>query len=426
MIKKSTKLSLLIICLGVINTTQAQLSVTGQVGGLKFLGDVGQKSNANFFSDMRLGYNLGVEYRIGKVLGVGLNGMYGKLAGTNNDKTSYANFETNIMGGGLNLFAFFDRLGEKEKDASLFLQAGFGYLMFDPYGDLRNSNGTAYNYWSDGSIRDVKETPANTAISGVIKRDYTYETQLKDSTVNYARNTFYIPVGLGVKFNVGFRTSIRIGATYNLTMSDYIDNVKGGGNDSWLATNLGINVHFGKKPKDAYSGVDFAAVDNSDSDGDGVKDLDDKCFGTPKGVKVNGSGCPDDKDEDGIYDYMDKELSSKKGAIVDGNGVAIDESAVARRQLEWDSLSTERSEGFNNAPSLTYLKEVEAKAKAKENGVKPGSTSKLPAEFQPADYNKDGYISAAEITQTIDAFFEGESAFNVEKINKLIDFFFEQ
>ena len=426
MIKKSTKLSLLIICLGVINTTQAQLSVTGQVGGLKFLGDVGQKSNANFFSDMRLGYNLGVEYRIGKVLGVGLNGMYGKLAGTNNDKTSYANFETNIMGGGLNLFAFFDRLGEKEKDASLFLQAGFGYLMFDPYGDLRNSNGTAYNYWSDGSIRDVKETPANTAISVVIKRDYTYETQLKDSTVNYARNTFYIPVGLGVKFNVGFRTSIRIGATYNLTMSDYIDNVKGGGNDSWLATNLGINVHFGKKPKDAYSGVDFAAVDNSDSDGDGVKDLDDKCFGTPKGVKVNGSGCPDDKDEDGVYDYMDKELSSKKGAIVDGNGVAIDESAVARRQLEWDSLSTERSEGFNNAPSLTYLKEVEAKAKAKENGVKPGSTSKLPAEFQPADYNKDGYISAAEITQTIDAFFEGESAFNVEKINKLIDFFFEQ
>ena len=424
MIKKSTKLSLLIICLGVINTTQAQLSVTGQVGGVKFLGDVGQKSNANFFSDMRLGYNLGVEYRIGKVLGVGLNGMYGKLAGTNNDKTSYANFETNIMGGGLNLFAFFDRLGEKEKDASLFLQAGFGYLMFDPYGDLRNSNGTAYNYWSDGSIRDVKETPANTAISVVIKRDYTYETQLKDSTVNYARNTFYIPVGLGVKFNVGFRTSIRIGATYNLTMSDYIDNVKGGGNDSWLATNLGINVHFGKKPKDAYSGVDFAAVDNSDSDGDGVKDLDDKCFGTPKGVKVNGSGCPDDKDEDGVYDYMDKELSSKKGAIVDGNGVAIDESAVARRQLEWDSLSTERSEGFNNAPSLTYLKEVEAKAK--ENGVKPGSTSKLPAEFQPADYNKDGYISAAEITQTIDAFFEGESAFNVEKINKLIDFFFEQ
>lgn len=407
-----------------MNTTQAQLSVTGQVSGLKFLGDVGSHSNSNFFSDMRLGYNLGVEYRIGKVLGFGLNGLYGKLSGTDNDKTSYANFQTTIMGGGLNVYAFFDKLGEKEKDVSLFAQAGFGYLMFDPYGDLRNSSGTAYNYWSDGSIRNLIETPANTAISVVIKRDYVYETQLKDSIANYARNTFYIPLGLGAKFNLGFRSSIRVGATYNLCMSDYIDNVKAGGNDSWLALSLGLNVHFGKKAKDAYSNVDFAAVDNSDTDGDGVKDLDDKCFGTPKGVKVNGSGCPEDKDDDGVYDYMDKELSSKKNAKVDGNGVTIDEAAVARRQLEWDSLSTERSEGFNNAPSLSYLKEVEAKAK--ENNSKNGTASKLPAEFQPADYNKDGYISAAEITKTIDAFFEGESAFNVEKINKLIDFFFEQ
>jgi hypothetical protein len=421
--KLFTKLSLLVICLAVINTSQAQLSVTGQVGGLKFLGDVGQKGNANFFSDMRLGYNLGVEYRIGKVLGIGLDGMYGKLAGTDNDKTSHANFQTQIMGGGLNLFAFFDRLGEKEKDVSIYAQAGFGFLMFDPYGDLRNGNGTVYNYWSDGSIRNLTESAANDPISTTIKRDYTYETQLKDSVANYSRNTFYIPLGLGAKFNIGFRTSLRVGATYNLCMSDYIDNVKSGGNDSWMAANIGLNVHFGKRPKDAYSGVDFKSVDNSDTDGDGVKDLDDRCLGTPKGVKVDGNGCPDDKDGDGIYDYMDKELTTKKGAIVDANGVTIDQDAMARRQLEWDSLSTERSEGFNNAPSLTYLKDVEAKAK--ENIAK-GGTVKIPAEFQAADYNKDGYISATEITQTIDGFFEGESSFNVEKINKLIDFFFEQ
>jgi hypothetical protein len=64
----STKLSLLAVCLVVATLSFAQLSVTGQAGGLKFLGDVGQKSNSNFFSDMRLGYGLGVEYRIGKVL----------------------------------------------------------------------------------------------------------------------------------------------------------------------------------------------------------------------------------------------------------------------------------------------------------------------------------------------------------------------
>lgn len=420
----STRLSLLAISLVVLQASYAQLSVTGQVSGLKFLGDVGQKNNANFFSDMRLGYNLGIEYRIGKILGIGIDGMYGKLAGTNNDKDSHLNFQSTIMGGGLNLYAFFDKMGEKEKDVSLFVNAGFGYLMFDPYGDLRDKNSTLYQYWSDGSIRNLQESAANSPISTVIKRDYTYETQLKDTVANYARHTFYIPVGVGAKFKMGFRTSLRVGVAYNLCLSDYIDNYKKGGNDSWASANVGINVHFGKKPKDAYSSVDFAAIDNSDSDGDGVKDLDDRCLGTPKGVKVDGKGCPDDKDDDGVYDYMDKELTTKRGALVDGNGVTIDKEALAKRQLEWDSLSTERSEGFNNAPSLSYLQNVESKLK--ENKELTGKASNIPADLIEADYNKDGIISAAEITKTIDGFFEGENSFNVDKINKLIDYFFEQ
>lgn len=420
----STKLSLLAVCLVVLNTTFAQLSVTAQAGGLKFLGDVGKKGNANFFSDMRLGYGLGVEYRIGKVLGIGIDAMYGKLAGTDNDKSSHLNFQSTVMGGGLNVFAFFDKLGEKEKDVAPYIHAGFGYLMFDPYGDLRDKNTTMYNYWSDGSIRNLSESSANEPLSVIIKRDYTYETQLKDSAVNYARNTFYIPVGIGAKFQMGFRTSLRVGVAYNICMSDYIDNYKKGGNDSWASANIGLNIHFGKKPKDAYSNVDFSAVDNSDTDGDGVKDLDDRCLGTPKGVKVDGKGCPDDKDEDGVYDYMDQELATKKGAKVDGNGVTINEDELAKRQLAWDSLAVERSEGFNTAPSLSYLKDIETKTK--ENQAKTGKTATIPAEFVEADYNKDGIISAAEITQTIDGFFEGMNSFNVEKINKLIDFFFEQ
>jgi hypothetical protein len=350
--------------------------------------------------------------------------MYGKLAGADNDKQSHLNFQSTVMGGGLNLFAFFDKLGEKEKDVSLYIHAGFGYLMFNPYGDLSDKNNTVYNYWGDGSIRNLEESAANDPLSSIIKRDYTYETQLKDSVKNYSRSTFYIPLGVGAKFKMGFRTSLRLGVAYNICMSDYIDNYKKGGNDSWASASVGLNIHFGKKAKDAYSNVDFSAVDNSDIDGDGVKDLLDKCLGTPNGVKVDGNGCPDDKDNDGVYDYMDKELTTKKGAKVDGSGVTIDEEAMAKRQLEWDSLSTERSEGFNTAPSLTYLKEIETKAK--ENQEKSGKTSVIPAEFILADYNKDGIISASEITKTIDGFFEGENSFNVEKINKLIDFFFEQ
>ncbi len=405
-------------------TSSAQLSVTGQVSALKFLGDAGQQNNSNFFSDTRLGYNLGLEYRIGKILAIGVDGIYGNLAGTDNSKTSHLNFQTQIMGGALNVYGFFDKLGEKEKDVSLYLHAGFGYLMFDPRGDLKDKNGIKYNYWKDGSIRNLSESAQNEPISMMIKRDYTYETQLKDSAVNYSRNTFYIPLGIGAKFKMGFRASLRVGVTYNLCMSDYIDNYKKGGNDSWAAANVALNIHFGKKPKDAYSSVNFDEVDNSDLDGDGIKDLADKCLGTPKGVKVDANGCPDDNDNDGIYDYMDKEVNSKKGAKVDGNGVTIDEELMAKKQLLWDSLSTERSQGFNSAPSLAYLETIENKAK--ENKTKTGTASKIPVDFVPADIDKDGYITAKEITQTIDAFFEGDSSFNVEKINRLIDFFFEQ
>lgn len=424
MIKISTKLFSIAICLVVFGTTYAQLSVTPQVSGVRFLGDVGQKNNANFFSDARLTYGLSVEYRIGKILGIGIDGLYGKLAGTDNDKTSHLNFQTNIIGGGLNLYAFFDKIGEKEKDVAPYIHAGIGYLMFDPYGDLTDANGTKYNYWSDGSIRNLAESTYNDPLSVTMKRDYKYETQLKDSATSYARNTLYIPVGVGAKFQMGFRTSLRVGVAYNLCLSDYVDNYKKGGNDSWASANVGINIHFGKKPKDAYSGVDFAAVDNSDTDGDGIRDLDDRCLGTPKGVKVDGKGCPEDKDDDGVFDYMDKELTSKKGAIVDGNGVTINQEETAKRQLEWDSLAIERSEGFNLAPSLSYLQQVENKAK--ENQAKSGHATKIPAEFIAADINNDGYISAKEITQTIDGFFEGDTTFNVEKINRLIDFFFEQ
>ena len=100
----STKLFLLAISLVVFGASYAQLSITAQAGGLKFLGDVGQKNNTNFFSDMRMGYGLSIEYRIGKILGIGIDGMYGKLAGNDNDKSSHLNFQSQIMGGGLNLF----------------------------------------------------------------------------------------------------------------------------------------------------------------------------------------------------------------------------------------------------------------------------------------------------------------------------------
>ncbi len=42
-----------------------------------------------------------------------------------------------------------------------------------------------------------------------------------------------------------------------------------------------------------------------DADGDGIADKDDKCANTPKGWKVDASGCPIDTDKDGLFDNED-------------------------------------------------------------------------------------------------------------------------
>lgn len=421
----STKLTLLAVCLSFFNSSFSQLGVTAQVGGLKFLGDVGKKNSNGFLNGIKGSVALGAEYRIGKVLGVGVEGMYGKLSGSDNDKNApRLNFESKIMGGGLNVFAFFDKLGQEQKDASPYIHAGVGYLMFDPYGDLKNKNNISYNYWSDGSIRDMVESADTKTLSMVIKRDYTYESQLKDSTVTYARNTIFFPVGIGATFKMGDHANFRIGAIYNVCLTDYLDNHKEGGNDSWASLNVGINFHFAKKEKDEYSDVDFAAIDNADSDGDGVKDLDDKCMGTPSGVKVDATGCPEDNDGDGVFDYMDKELKTAKDAKVDANGVTINEEEVAKQQLEWMTSSAKRREKIVVEPPVQEQQAAPTPEQAAPVIMK--KTSSLPAQFASIDYNSDGFISSDEIKMTLDDFSKGESSFKQADLNKLIDFFFEQ
>lgn len=63
-----------------------------------------------------------------------------------------------------------------------------------------------------------------------------------------------------------------------------------------------------------------------DTDGDGVADKDDKCPNTPKGEKVDATGCvPDvDTDGDGVFDKLDKCANTPKGAKVNAEGCPLD------------------------------------------------------------------------------------------------------
>jgi outer membrane protein OmpA-like peptidoglycan-associated protein len=61
-----------------------------------------------------------------------------------------------------------------------------------------------------------------------------------------------------------------------------------------------------------------------DGDGDGVCDGVDRCADTPKGAKVDAAGCPLDADGDGVFDGLDQCADSPKGCTVDAQGCPKD------------------------------------------------------------------------------------------------------
>lgn len=402
-------------------------SVAIGAGILSFKGDVSKGGST--FGGIRGGYNLTAEERIEKYLAISLNGVYGKLSGTQRSKITNLNFQSKVFQGDLSLVLHIGNglLFKHDSTFSPYLSIGLGFLKFDPYGDLKDASGVKYNYWTDGTIRSIAQSEPNAALATILQRDFTYETKLTDSSSNYKRGTLTLPVGAGVKLKLFDNIDLKLGATYYFTFTDWIDNYKSGSNDKYIFANVSIQYNFTKKENknSVYAALDFSAIDNLDSDGDGVKDSDDHCQGTPNGVSVDVFGCPIDSDEDGVPDYLDKEPQTKKGAIVNESGETLTKKMIADKQKAYEAETFERSRMFNASPSLEYLKEIESMAaETKKNNS--NKKIEIPQALKPADKNNDGFISANEIKDAIDKFFEGDSNFTVEKLNDLIDFFFQQ
>lgn len=433
MIKKSflTIVSFFIF-MGVVSsqekTTKRYPSIAIGGGILTFSGDIGTKA----YSKRRVGYNAALEQRFGKHFGVSLGAVFGKLADSEIGKVRNFNFESKVTQADLNIIFHF---GNDSTKFAPFLSVGAGYLMFDTYSDLTDENGIKYNYWQDGTIRSLPENATNAATATRLKRDYTYETQLTkaytyegtklvDSTTVYKRNAIALPIALGLNIRVFEKLHVKLAGTYYMTMTDYIDNVKDGGNDSYIYANVAVQYTLGKKADvnaddKVRSEKGFQDIDKLDSDGDGIVDTDDICPGTPAGVQITPTGCPVDTDEDGVPDYKDEEPKTLKGAFVNDKGITQTPEMIAARQQQFEEMASKRLHSFVENPS--DAKKVDEKQK---NGT--GTGVAIPEELKSADKNNDGFISTEEIGKSIDSFFDGDSDFTVEKLNDLIDVFFEQ
>ena len=402
------------------------IAISAGSGVLTFHGDVGTNSLVGAYSFIRGGYSISADKFFGKNFSASLSLLQGKVARDEkaSDNLPKLNFESHITQFGLS--ATFLMNFKKEQFIVPFISAAISYFQFRPFGDLTDKNGTPYYYWKDGSMRDMPEAGMNYFYAQVIERDYKYETHLNDSG-KYETSSMALPIGGGIKFNLTENVDVNLGFNYNMAFTDYVDNVKSSGNDAYLFSSVSLTYHFSMLPKELkekYFKVDYSVIDNSDSDNDGLIDVVDLCPSNPKGVKVDAKGCPVDSDRDGIPDYADKEPKSKPGAIVNLDGIALIQAKISELQklgnLEAQNRSTVYSQVFNQKPSAEFLKEVE------EATLQNRSNIVIPPELKDTDSNGDGFIDLNEISKAVDMFFDGSMDLSVEKLHKLINFFFDQ
>lgn len=324
-------------------------------GMFAFYGDVGNDHKGYSPLVTRFGYELRASTPITDWLEADLYALHGRLGVNERSLTRNLNFESRITIGGFQLRYNFLQLLNPDRQVEPYINLGFESVEFLTKTDLYDGAGRAYNYWSDGTIRDLPENAPNASEAVLIERDYTYESDVRELNADgfgkYLERTWAIPVGIGARMDLGNNVDLRIGTTMHFTFTDLVDGVteksvgdRAGttGNDRFLYTSVSLGYTIPMKRKERktrMSPLSSEELDlivlNDDEDGDGVTDINDECPHTPAGSRVDAKGCPLDGDNDGVPDGLDDEPNSAPGAIVDARGVTITDADLLKAWLAW-------------------------------------------------------------------------------------------
>lgn len=240
--------------------------------------------------------------------------------------------EADVFGGSLNLVVNFSNLGffkrntEKKRRWLFYGNAGFGVMGYDT--EVRYFEGSTPQFPKDGLVEN------------------------NDLVQNGNEDPeFFFPAGLGIKYNLNNKFDIGLEALYNLTTTDILDGFAlGTETDRWGTVAVTLNYKLNSRTAGAdadllewstpgetvFSRLDsieqvLATVDStlknhiatSDTDGDGIPDVDDKEPYSLFDAEVDGNGVAKDSDGDGVPDGLDKEPDTPKGELVNYQGVTI-------------------------------------------------------------------------------------------------------
>lgn len=307
-------------------------------GPMTYYGDMFRYPGTNAMMG-NMGLNMGIGIHVTDYLNASLFFSSGWIAFSENTISNHTNFKSEILSGGL-LFSYnFDNLFKNSPKVHPLFILGISNVEFNSKTDLMDAKGRVYNYWSDGSIRDLPENSANADQAVLLIRDNYYETDLRslntDDLGNYELSSLAIPVGIGADITLDYGFSLQLSSIMNFTFTDNIDNISSGANDRYLYTSVTLSYDIPAFNENKRKKLEESTSLLEDEDQDGVPDLNDDCPFTPEGVVVDEKGCPLDGDGDFVPDYKDLELNTLSGSFVDTSGVTYTDDDLYKLYLTY-------------------------------------------------------------------------------------------
>lgn len=328
------------------------------VGTIGFYGDLNDKNYGTPLGS-NIGFNVYVIQPLSKSFSIKFNFSIAEIKAEERSLLRNVNFSTDVRAGALLLEYNFDKFLSGDRKVSPFVTVGVESVEFNPKTDLEGFGGERYNYWSDGTIRNLAEDAPNSDIAVLVQRDYTYETDIREAgfnpTRNYSERAFAIPLGAGVSMHLNDNFDFRFESIWHFTFSDYMDGItpktssdlvggkKGNANNDYFWFNgISLSYNFQKvepAEKIDFQGdepIDYLSLGNTeDYDNDGVIDLVDNCPDTPPNVEVDSLGCAVDRDGDGVPDYKDEELDTEYPEFANDKGVEMTDDMIYLSYLKY-------------------------------------------------------------------------------------------
>ncbi len=379
-------------CISFSTYSQEDTTVTGielhrpmlelGVGTFEYFGDVGKLNGIGSTNHLNWGYRLSFKNQLSNSFNADLFFLFGSITANERLINNDVNFESKIRMGGLSISYNFNALLPEDRRVTPYISLGIASYDFSTKSDLYDDQGRFYNYWNDGTIRDIAQNDPNAGNAVEIQRDYDYETDLRkfsDRESDYDLRAITIPVGVGAELEMTPSFTLRLGTEFHIGMSDNLDNINDdsyesarSGSDHFMYTSIGLAYnlkHKKKEPKDSFLPMseDLLALEYEDEDQDGIADIIDLCPGTPTDVDVDEYGCPLDGDEDGVPDYLDLEPNSAADAMVNSDGVTLTDEEINAMYRAYLSDSGE----MNYVKSATYTADLKLKRKiSQSNGYR--------------------------------------------------------